>query len=42
MLTISLIDHFIARLIEGGANCLLRAFGGPDHVPQGNEDFVWF
>jgi hypothetical protein len=42
MLTISVIDELLSRLLEGGANHLLRFFGGPDHVPHRNEDFVWF
>jgi hypothetical protein len=37
-----LFSEAILRLIEAGANILLRAVGGPDHVPQRNEDFVWY
>ncbi len=42
MLSISLIDGVIMRLIDGVANRLLRLFGGPDQVPQRNEDLVWY
>jgi hypothetical protein len=42
MLGIYVIDDLLSQLIEGGANALLRLFGGPDHVPHRNEDFVWF
>jgi len=42
MLSLYLIDGLLGRLLEGGANRLLRLLGGPHHVPQQNEDFVWF
>jgi len=42
MLSTYLIEQAVLRLIEGGANRLLRLFGGPDHVPHRNDDFVWF
>lgn len=42
MLSVYLIDGLLLRLIEAGANRLLHLFGGPDHVPHRNEDFVWF
>ena len=42
MLSITLIDQLLSRLIEGGASRLLRYFGGPDRLPRNNEDFVWF
>jgi hypothetical protein len=42
MLGTYLISEAILRMVETGANLLLRAIGGPDHVPNTNEDFVWF
>jgi len=42
MLTITLIDELLQRLLSGLASALLRALGGPDHLPHRNEDFVWF
>jgi hypothetical protein len=42
MMSIYVLDHLLLGLIEGAANLLLRAAGGPHHVPQSNEDFVWF
>ncbi len=42
MFGIALINEALLWLLEGGANHLLRALGGPHHVPQRNEDFVWF
>lgn len=42
MLHITLFDQVVLPLIEGLANRLLRLTGGPDHVTQRNEDFVWF
>jgi hypothetical protein len=42
MMATYLINELVLRLVEGGANLLLRALGGPDHVPHANEDFVWF
>lgn len=42
MLGVSVIDLLLSRLVEAGANRLLRLLGGPDRVPQANEDFVWF
>jgi hypothetical protein len=42
MLAITLFNELLSRIVEGGANRLLRALGGPDRVPQRNEDFVWF
>jgi hypothetical protein len=37
-----LIHDAILQVIEAGINVVLRAIGGPDHVPAGNEDLVWF
>jgi hypothetical protein len=42
MLNTCLIDNLVLRLVEAGAKRLLHLFGGPDHVPHRNEDFVWF
>lgn len=42
MFAITLVNEVLSRLVEGGANRLLRALGGPHHLPHGNEDFVWF
>ena len=42
MLGTYLINELILRVLEAGANTLLRALGGPDHVPNCNEDFVWY
>jgi hypothetical protein len=42
MLGTYLISEAILRMVEIGVNLLLRAIGGPDHVPNTNEDFVWF
>ncbi len=42
MLHVYLIDQVLLRLSEGFANRLLRLLGGPDHVPQRNEDLVWY
>jgi hypothetical protein len=42
MLSVYLIDDLLSKLIEAGANRLLRLLGGPDHVPHRNEDFAWF
>lgn len=42
MLSVYLIDGLLARLLDDGANRLLRLLGGPHHVPRSNEDFVWF
>lgn len=42
MLAITLFNELLSLLVEGSANPLLRALGGPHHVPHGNEDFVWF
>jgi hypothetical protein len=42
MLGSYLITETLLRAIEAAANVLLRAIGGPDHVPQSNDDFVWF
>lgn len=37
-----LISELLLRLVEQVANGLLRALGGPDHVPNTNEDFVLY
>ncbi len=37
-----LINELLLRMVELGANALLRRLGGPDHVPQTNDDFVWY
>jgi len=42
MLNVYLIDQVVLRLSEGFANRLLRLLGGPEHVPQRNEDLVWY
>lgn len=42
MLSVYLIDSVLARLVEAGANRLLRLLGGPDHVPHCNEDLAWY
>jgi hypothetical protein len=42
MLGTYLISEAILSMVEAGANVLLRAIGGPDHVPNANEDFGWF
>jgi len=42
MLGSYLVNEALLRVLEAGANALLRAIGGPDHVPNCNEDFVWF
>jgi hypothetical protein len=42
MLSTYLINEAVLHLVEIGANLVLRALGGPDHVPDCNEDFVWF
>lgn len=39
---ISLIDELLQRLLAYVAGLLLRAVGGPDHLPRRNEDLVWF
>jgi len=42
MLGTYLIGEMALNVIEAGANVVLRALGGPDHVPNCNEDFVWY
>ncbi|HTT09684.1 MAG TPA: hypothetical protein VMG60_02250 [Burkholderiaceae bacterium] len=42
MLGTYLISEAVLAMVEVGANLLLRAIGGPDHVPHCNEDFVWY
>jgi hypothetical protein len=42
MLAITVVNELLSCLVENGANRLLRALGGPHHVPHGNEDFIWF
>jgi len=42
MLSVFLIDQAILRFTENVANRLLQLLGGPDHVPQRNEDLVWY
>jgi hypothetical protein len=42
MFGITLVNEVLLWLIEGGANRLLRALGGPDRLPRRNEDFVWY
>jgi hypothetical protein len=42
MLGTYLINEVVLRIVESAANVVLRAMGGPDHVPSQNEDFVWF
>ncbi|HYS11973.1 MAG TPA: hypothetical protein VEN28_01580 [Burkholderiaceae bacterium] len=42
MVSTYLISEAILRMLEAGANVLLRAIGGPHHVPNTNEDFVWY
>jgi hypothetical protein len=42
MLTVSLIDELLQRLLAGMAVALLRILGGPDRLPNRNDDFVWF
>lgn len=37
-----LIHELLLRLVELVANVALRALGGPDHVPQTNDDFVLY
>jgi len=42
MLGTYLISEMVLATVESVANLLLRALGGPDHVPNCNEDFVWY
>jgi hypothetical protein len=42
MLGTYLINEVVLRIVELAANVVLRALGGPDHVPNQNEDFVWY
>jgi hypothetical protein len=42
MLGTYLISEVLLKMVEAAANLLLRAIGGPDHVPNCNEDFVWY
>lgn len=42
MLGTYLISEAILKVVEAGANLLLRTIGGPHHVPNCNEDFVWY
>jgi hypothetical protein len=42
MLGTYLVSDLLLHLVEATANALLRAIGGPDHVPHCNEDLVWF
>lgn len=42
MMATYLINELLLKAVEGGANVLLRLLGGPDHVPNTNDDFVWF
>lgn len=42
MLSFSPIDQAVLRLAENIADRLLQLLGGPDHVPQRNEDLVWY
>lgn len=42
MLGSYLINEVVLRIVESGLNVVLRALGGPDHVPSRNEDFVWY
>lgn len=42
MLSIFLVDPWVLRLSEGFATRLLQLLGGPDRVPQRNEDLVWY
>jgi hypothetical protein len=42
MLSIFLVDPWVLRLSEGFATRLLKLLGGPDRVPQRNEDLVWY
>lgn len=42
MMSVYLIDRIALRLTENVANRLLQLLGGPDHVPQRNEDLVWY
>ena len=42
MLSVYMIDQLVLRLSEGFANRILQLLGGPDQVPQRNEDLVWY
>ncbi len=42
MITTYVFHDLLLGLVEMGANALLRLLGGPDHVPNTNDDFVWF
>lgn len=42
MVATYLINEALLRIIGAGLNLVLRAIGGPDHVPNENEDFVWY
>lgn len=42
MMGVYLINELVLKVVESAANTLLRAIGGPDHVPNCNDDFVWY
>jgi hypothetical protein len=42
MMATYLINEMLLRLVERGANVVLRLLGGPDRVPQANDDLVWY
>jgi hypothetical protein len=42
MLPICFVEQLLLPLIEDVANRLLRLAGGPHHVPQHNDDLVWY
>lgn len=42
MLNVYFVEQVALPLLEGLANRLLRSLGGPDHVPQRNDDLVWY
>lgn len=42
MLPIYFVEQLLLPLIEGLANRVLRLAGGPHHVPQRNDDLVWY
>ena len=42
MMSTYLISEAILGIVEACVNVVLRAVGGPDHVPNCNEDFVWY
>jgi hypothetical protein len=42
MMATYLINELLLALVELGANALLRLLGGPDRVPNSNDDLVWY